>query len=61
MTWLTTQQLADHLQLHPQVVERMARLGKIPCGKIGRQYRFCQEEVDEQMKAEGKQGRSGKW
>lgn len=38
--WLSTEEVGAMLGVHPDTVGRMARLGEIPCSKLGRVYRF---------------------
>ncbi len=45
LEFLTTKELADLLKLQEQTVRLWAREGKIPCVKVGSDYRFIKEEV----------------
>ena len=36
--WLTTQQVADHFDIHPRVVLRMIREGRLQAVKFGWQW-----------------------
>lgn len=38
--WLTVDEMADHMQLTPNTVRRLARNGTLPAVKVGRQFRF---------------------
>jgi excisionase family DNA binding protein len=42
---LTTQEVADLLKLHPKTVNKLAKSGKVPAYRIGRQWRFRKSEV----------------
>lgn len=42
---MTLDQLAAYLQVDPQTVMRLARDGKIPCHRVGRQFRFLRSAV----------------
>jgi excisionase family DNA binding protein len=44
--WLTLEQIADYLQLSTSSVYKMARSQKIPAYKVGRQWRFRKDEID---------------
>lgn len=45
--WLTLVQIAEYLQMSPSSIYKMAQAGKIPAYKIGRQWRFKKEFIDE--------------
>lgn len=45
--WLTVEQISDHLQVSKETIYRWLDKGQIPAHKIGRQWRFQIEEVDE--------------
>ncbi len=49
---LTTQQAMDYLHTTRQTVLKMAREGKLKANKIGREYRFLQEELDKYLRKE---------
>jgi excisionase family DNA binding protein len=42
---LTTREVADLLKLHPKTVNKLARCGRVPAYRIGRQWRFRKSEV----------------
>jgi excisionase family DNA binding protein len=42
---MNVQEVADYLKLSVTTVYRMAQQGRFPCIKIGRQWRFRQEDV----------------
>jgi excisionase family DNA binding protein len=42
---LTTREVADLLKLHPKTVNKLARSGRVPAYRIGRQWRFRKSEV----------------
>ncbi len=44
--WLTVEQVATHLNISPITVYRWIDAEKIPCHKVGRQWRFKASEVD---------------
>lgn len=43
---MTIEQVAEYLQLHPQVVYRHVRAGTLPVSRIGRTIRFKKEVLD---------------
>ena len=45
-SWLTPQELADRLRVHPKTLLRLARAGLIPCLRAGRVVRFSAELVE---------------
>jgi PTS system nitrogen regulatory IIA component len=46
--WLTTQEAARYLRVHPETVRRWAREGLIPAAKLGRRggFRFKRDDLD---------------
>ena len=44
--WLTVEQVAAHLNIASVTVYRWIEAEKIPCHKVGRQWRFKASEVD---------------
>ncbi|MBI5095502.1 MAG: helix-turn-helix domain-containing protein [Candidatus Hydrogenedentes bacterium] len=51
---MTVEQLAAYLQLHPQVVYRHVRDGKIPVSKIGQTLRFPKAVIDAWLEEEAR-------
>ena len=47
--FLSARQLAEELNMHPQYVRDLARLGQIPSMKIGTSWRFSLVEVKAQL------------
>jgi len=45
--WLTLEQIAEYLQMSISSIYKMAQAGKIPAYKVGRQWRFKKEEIDQ--------------
>jgi excisionase family DNA binding protein len=45
--WLTVEQVATHLNIASITVYRWIDAEKIPCHKVGRQWRFKASEIDE--------------
>ena len=43
---LTVEEVSEYLNLHPQTVYVMARLGELPVLKLGRAVRFDKVELD---------------
>jgi excisionase family DNA binding protein len=58
-TWLTVAQVAEYLQLSRAKVYELARAGTIPAARVGNQWRFDQEKVDEWLRAQGTSGSAG--
>jgi len=57
--WLTVEQVAAHLNIAPVTVYRWIEAEKIPCHKVGRQWRFKISEVDEWIRTGGAADDSG--
>lgn len=51
--WLTVEQISDHLQVSKETIYRWLDKGHIPAHKIGRQWRFQIDEVDEWIRKGG--------
>ena len=49
---MTVKDVAEYLQLSMDLVYKMAQQEKIPASKIGVQWRFKREEIDEWVKAQ---------
>lgn len=45
--WLTIDELAEYLKLSRTKLYRMAQAGEIPAYKVGVQWRFNREEIDD--------------
>lgn len=56
--WLTVDELANYLKLSRTKLYGMAQRGELPASKIGNQWRFDREEIDQWMKSQtsGKAG-----
>ncbi|NOR04818.1 MAG: helix-turn-helix domain-containing protein [Deltaproteobacteria bacterium] len=50
--WLTIDELADYLKMGRTKLYRMAQKADIPASKVGNQWRFDREEIDEWMKSQ---------
>lgn len=48
--WLTIEELAEYLKMGRTKLYRMAQEGEIPASKVGNQWRFDREEIDQWMK-----------
>ncbi len=46
---LTTQELAEALSMNTQYIRDLARWGKLPSKKLGRQWRFDLDEVEKKL------------
>jgi excisionase family DNA binding protein len=49
--WLTVDELAIYLKMGRTKLYTMAQRGDIPGSKIGKQWRFDREEIDEWIKS----------
>jgi len=45
--WLTLEQIAEYLQMSTSSIYKMAQKDKIPAYKVGRQWRFKKEAIDQ--------------
>ena len=48
--YLTAEEVAEALKLHPYTVRRLCREDKIPCFKFGGQWRFRKDEIEKWSK-----------
>ncbi len=55
--WMTVEDVAEYLQLSMDMIYKMAQQGKIPVSKIGAQWRFKREEIDEWVKSQRPSGK----
>jgi len=51
--WVTTQELAEYLRLHPKTVLRLAKEHVIPCLRAGQAIRFRPDEVEAALRRPG--------
>lgn len=51
--YLTTDQVAELLQLHRDTVRRMIREKRLPSVKVGKQYRIRRRDLDAWLTAPG--------
>lgn len=49
--WLTIDELAGYIKMSRTKLYGMAQRGEVPASKIGNQWRFDREEIDQWMKA----------
>ena len=47
---LTLEEVADFLQIHPSTVYRLLKKHQIPAFKVGSDWRFNQESIEEWVK-----------
>ena len=52
--FLTAEEVAEALKLHPYTVRRLCREEKIPCFKFGGQWRFREDEIEKWSKGSNK-------
>jgi excisionase family DNA binding protein len=43
---MNVHEVADYLRVAPATIYRLAQAGKIPCGKVGRAWRFRKQAID---------------
>ncbi|MDD5085432.1 MAG: helix-turn-helix domain-containing protein [Candidatus Omnitrophica bacterium] len=48
---LTLKEVSEYLRVHPATVYKMARVGEIPCFKLGKSWRFRKDSIDEWSRA----------
>jgi excisionase family DNA binding protein len=51
---LTTAEVAAWLRIGPATISLMARTGRIPSLRIGKEYRFRRAEIDQAMREAGR-------
>ena len=52
-TIMTLDEVAKYLRIHKSTVYRMTKEGKIPAIKIGNQWRFKKNKIDEWLSKQG--------
>jgi excisionase family DNA binding protein len=50
--WRKVKEIAEYLQISEDLIYKWAQQGKIPVSKIGNQWRFNKEEVEEWAKSQ---------
>ena len=45
--WLTIEELAEHLKVSKETIYKMAKAKRIPSSKIGNQWRFNKDVIDQ--------------
>lgn len=60
METLTVREIAKYLKVHPLTIARLAREGKIPGFKVGKQWRFDKKEMEAWRRNQGKGKNTGK-
>jgi excisionase family DNA binding protein len=45
--WLTIDELADYLKVSKETIYKMAKANKLPSSKIGNQWRFNRQIIDQ--------------
>ncbi len=43
----TVQQVADKFEVHPNYVRKLAKKGELPARKIGNEWRFTEEDLQQ--------------
>lgn len=49
--WMTMDEIADYLKVSKETIYKMAQKGQLPGSKLGNQWRFNRQVVDEFLKA----------
>ncbi len=57
-TLMTIEEAAQYLRFHPSTVYRLARLGKLPAVKVGKQWRLDRETLQRWLQANASDGRN---
>ena len=47
----TAEEVAEYLRIHPYTVRRLVRTGKLPGFKVGGQWRFRKDDIDQWSKS----------
>jgi len=47
----TAEEIAEYLRLHPYTIRRLAREKKIPAFRVGGQWRFRKDDIDQWSKS----------
>ncbi len=50
--WMTVKDVAEYLQLSPDLIYRLAQQGQIPASKVGSRWRFKREKIDQWMESQ---------
>ncbi|MFQ5848754.1 MAG: helix-turn-helix domain-containing protein [Candidatus Methylomirabilales bacterium] len=53
-TWMTVREVAAYLRLSRDLIYRWVQEGKIPASKVGGQWRFRRERIDQWMEEQGR-------
>ena len=53
--FLTAEEVAEALKLHPYTIRRLCREDKIPCFKFGGQWRFTKKGIEDYVKKNQKE------
>lgn len=49
--WMTMDEIAEYLKVSKETIYKMAQKGQLPGSKLGNQWRFNRQVVDEFLKA----------
>ncbi len=50
-TLMTIEEVAEYLRFHPSTVYRLVRQGGLPAVKVGKQWRFDRQALEEWLRA----------
>ena len=59
--WMKVKEIAEYLQISKDLIYKWAQQGKIPVSKIGNQWRFNREEVEEWAKSQRPRKQAERW
>jgi excisionase family DNA binding protein len=51
--WMTLPEVAEYLRVSKDLIYRLAQKSKIPASKVGNQWRFKKEKIDQWMEQKG--------
>ena len=54
MIWMTVDEVALYLKVSRSQIYKLAQSNKMPCSKIGQQWRFNQLDIDNWLRANNK-------
>ena len=50
-TLMTIEEVAEYLRFHPSTVYRLVRQGRLPAVKVGKQWRFHRQALEDWLRA----------
>ncbi len=55
--WLTIEQIAEYLQVSKEKIYKLCQRGKMPASKVGGQWRFDKNEIDQWLRKQRPQNK----